>query len=142
MLFVTLNYNGLEQSLADWGVQASGCNITLANLASDTLRLAVPRANYTDDPIWPFEAPIVLHITAKPRGHTIYHYFKYSAQCVTFCSRAIDLVAHKPRTVRVNTSNRRLFRKHSYLLITQIILTRFNVAYSNYVADYVNPKFC
>ena len=60
MLFVTLNYNGLEQSLADWGVQASGCNITLANLASDTLRLAVPRANYTDDPIWPFEAPIVL----------------------------------------------------------------------------------
>jgi hypothetical protein len=60
MLFVTLTYSGVEKALADWGVQAAGGNITLANLASDILRLAVPTANYMDDPIFPFEAPIVL----------------------------------------------------------------------------------
>ena len=60
MTYTTLTYNGAEKTLAAWGIAEDGCVLTLANLELDTLRVAVPAASCTDDPIWPFEGAVVL----------------------------------------------------------------------------------
>lgn len=60
MTFTTLTYLGTEKTLADWGLAMEGCELRLVNLEQDTWKVGVPAAKCTDDPVFPFEAIVVL----------------------------------------------------------------------------------
>jgi len=56
----TLEYNSVERSFEDWGVEESKATLTLANQAPDVFTVEVPGALVTADPIWPFEAEVII----------------------------------------------------------------------------------
>jgi len=55
----TLEYNGVEKSLADWGFEISA-SLTLTNQANDIFAATIPTATITDTPIFPFEAQVIV----------------------------------------------------------------------------------
>ena len=60
MSYTTLEYDGVEKSLAGWGIAEEGCVKRVANLEADTFRVAVPMADVFDEPIWPFEGVVII----------------------------------------------------------------------------------
>ena len=60
MTYTTLAYNGTEKTLADWGLEDESAMSKVVNLAMDTFRVGKPMANVFDDPIFPFEAQVIL----------------------------------------------------------------------------------
>ncbi|HEY2082654.1 MAG TPA: hypothetical protein VGI88_07690 [Verrucomicrobiae bacterium] len=60
MLFDTLQYNGLERTFANWGFSLSSVQGTKYNLREDVFRATVAGANVSDDPIFPFEAQVIV----------------------------------------------------------------------------------
>jgi len=56
---VTLTYNGVEKSLADWGFNIDA-SLTLTNQANDVFAATIPTATLLDTPIFPFEAQVVV----------------------------------------------------------------------------------
>ena len=60
MTYTTLEYNGSERALADWGIAEQGCTLTVASLEDDLFRCMISRALCTDDPVFPFEGAVIL----------------------------------------------------------------------------------
>ena len=56
----TLEYNGVERSFADWGFDRSSVQGTKHNMREDIFRATVAGANVSDDPIFPFEAQVIV----------------------------------------------------------------------------------
>jgi hypothetical protein len=57
---MTLEYNGQEKSLADWGFAEENCTLTVASMEDDTFTLAMPGVDIFSDPVFPFEALVVI----------------------------------------------------------------------------------
>jgi hypothetical protein len=56
----TLEYNGVERSFADWGFDRSSVQGSRHNMREDIFRATVAGANVSDDPIFPFEARVIV----------------------------------------------------------------------------------
>jgi hypothetical protein len=57
---LTLEYNGLEKSFADWGIDESGAVMVRANMAPDTFTVAIAGGPIEGDAIFPFEAWVII----------------------------------------------------------------------------------
>lgn len=66
MAYVTLEYDGEEKALGDWGFALEGAEATFSSMATDVLSLRMPGVAIEDDPIIPFEGVIVFR-----RGRTV-----------------------------------------------------------------------
>ena len=60
MTFDTLEYNGTERSFAKWGFELRGTQCLRHNLREDVFRATVAGASVSDDPIFPFEAQVIV----------------------------------------------------------------------------------
>lgn len=60
MTFDTLTYNGTERSFAAWGFTREGVKQTRHNMREDSFTGRIPTANITDDPVFPFEAQVIV----------------------------------------------------------------------------------
>ena len=60
MLYLTLEYNGLEKSFADWGFALHGATCEHVNCRPSTYRLSLPGGSIADAPLFPFEGRIVI----------------------------------------------------------------------------------
>lgn len=63
--YVTLEFNDLEKSLADWGFALSGARAEFVNQAADSLALVRAGANIADEPIFGFEDKVILRVNRK-----------------------------------------------------------------------------
>ena len=60
MTYDTLSYNGVEQPLAAWyGI--TSCVLERGNLREDTLTITTGQTQVTDNPVFPFEAPVAVY---------------------------------------------------------------------------------
>lgn len=82
----TLEYGGVEKTLADWGFGESPATLTLANMAKDILALQVPGALITDNPIIPFEGAIILRAGRSVSGAA------FSGGSIRFQGKRLNLV--------------------------------------------------
>jgi hypothetical protein len=60
MTFDTLDYNGTERSFAKWGFELRGAQCLHHNLREDIFRATIATASISDDPIFPFEAQVIV----------------------------------------------------------------------------------
>jgi|GEM_PF-2149242 len=60
MTFETLEYNGTERSFAKWGFALRGTQCLRHNLREDNFRATVAGASVSDDPVFPFEAQVIV----------------------------------------------------------------------------------
>ena len=60
MTFDTLEFNGLERSFAHWGFELRHVQCERHNLREDVFRATVANASVSDDPIFPFEGPVII----------------------------------------------------------------------------------
>jgi hypothetical protein len=60
MIFDTLEYNGTERSFAKWGFELRGTQCLRHNLREDAFRGTIATAAISDDPIFPFEAQVII----------------------------------------------------------------------------------
>lgn len=60
MIFDTLEYNGTERTFANWGFARHGTQCVRSNMREDVFRTTVAGANPTDDPVFPFEAQVIV----------------------------------------------------------------------------------
>ena len=60
MIFDTLEYNRTERSFAQWGFESHGTQCQRHNLREDLFRATIPAASISDNPIFPFEAPVIV----------------------------------------------------------------------------------
>ena len=67
LTYTTLEYSGLEQTLADWGLEEASCTLKVVNNGIDTFRAGMPKANLFDDPVFPFEGQIIIR-TGRASG--------------------------------------------------------------------------
>src|ERR1044072_8685847 len=89
---LTLEYNGTEKSLADWGFALQGCTLTLGNQHDDPLRLYLPKQNCFDAPLIPFEGRI------KLRSNRVFASGSYSGGVLEYSGkRVIESVIGQPR---------------------------------------------
>lgn len=58
----TIQYNGVEKTLAAWGILIDGCEGVFTNQAADVLRVVIAGGYPSDAPIFPFEAAVVFRI--------------------------------------------------------------------------------
>jgi hypothetical protein len=58
--FFTLEYDGVEKSFADWGFEQDSAEFQEFNMAVDLFAVAMPGARVDDDPVFPFEAEVVV----------------------------------------------------------------------------------
>ena len=56
----TLEYGGVEKSLADWGFALESCQVRRNNLAASTFSGVIPGGSLADDPTFAFEGKIIL----------------------------------------------------------------------------------
>ena len=59
-LYDTFEYNGTERSFANWGFAREGVKQVRHNMREDTFTARMPTANITNDPVFSFEAQIVV----------------------------------------------------------------------------------
>lgn len=64
----TLEYNGVEKTLADWGFSQDGISAQFSNMAVDTFRVELPVADVTADEIIPFEGHVVIRSGRRDLG--------------------------------------------------------------------------
>lgn len=62
MTYVTLEYDGVEQSLADWGFELASARAESLNMRPNTCDLFLPGASYADTPIIPFEGKVIVRV--------------------------------------------------------------------------------
>jgi hypothetical protein len=62
MLYDTLKYNGTERPLGTpgWGFELYSCVSKRGNLKPDTFTGTIPQASISDDPVFPYEAAIIV----------------------------------------------------------------------------------
>lgn len=60
MTFDTLEYNGIERSFANWGFERRSVQCARHNLREDVFQATVAWAAVSDDPIFPFEAQVII----------------------------------------------------------------------------------
>jgi len=60
MTFDTLEYNGVERAFAKWGFARDGAQCERHNLREDIFRATIAGASISDDPIFPFEARVII----------------------------------------------------------------------------------
>ena len=60
MTFDTLQYNGTERTFASWGFALDSCRSKRGNSKVDTFNVTIPGANISDDPIFPYEAFVIV----------------------------------------------------------------------------------
>jgi hypothetical protein len=60
MTYDTLQYNGAERTFANWGFDRAGVQCRKRNMSEDVFRATVAGANVSDDPIFPFEAQVII----------------------------------------------------------------------------------
>jgi hypothetical protein len=60
LIFDTLEYNGIERSFANWGFARAGAECARHNMREDVFRATIAGANISDDPIFPFEALVII----------------------------------------------------------------------------------
>lgn len=56
----TLEYNGTERTLQKWGFALGSCVSVRCNQKADTFTATVPGASISDDPIFPYEAAVIV----------------------------------------------------------------------------------
>lgn len=56
----TLEYNGTERTFTGWGFALDNCFTHFATAKSDTFSVQIPGANIADDPVFPYEAAVVV----------------------------------------------------------------------------------
>jgi hypothetical protein len=60
MNFDTLEYNGVERSFARWRFERNSVQCVRHNLRDDIFHATIAGANVSDDPVFPFEAPVIV----------------------------------------------------------------------------------
>ncbi len=60
MTFDTLECNGVERTFANWGFERNSVQCVRYNLREDVFRATIAGANVSDDPAFPFEAPVIV----------------------------------------------------------------------------------
>ncbi len=60
MTFDTLEYNSVERSFAKWGFERHSVQCARHNLREDVFRATVAGAAVSDDPVFPFEAQVII----------------------------------------------------------------------------------
>ena len=60
MTFDTLEYNSVERSFAHWGFERHSVQCARHNLRDDFFRATIAGAAISDDPVFPFEAPVIV----------------------------------------------------------------------------------
>ena len=60
MNFDTLEYNGIERAFANWGFARKGIRSNQQNMRDDFFRATISGASVSDDPVFPFEAQIIV----------------------------------------------------------------------------------
>jgi len=60
MSFDTLEYNGVERTFANWGFERNSVQCVRYNQREDVFRATIAGANVSDDPVFPFEARVII----------------------------------------------------------------------------------
>lgn len=59
-IVLTLEYNGVEKTFADWGFAKDSANARFYSLKTDVFSVAVPGKSINDEPMFPFEAAVII----------------------------------------------------------------------------------
>jgi hypothetical protein len=87
----TLEYSSVEKSLADWGFADDPSEGTFANMRVDLISFSIPGATIQSDPIFPFEAQVIIRRGRTGSGTS------YSAGAIEFQGkRTLHILEGRP----------------------------------------------